>query len=296
MALVQNYAPSEDLTVSQLIVGPATATLPVTEWSSLSGVRRGYRIFTDPDTANEGEALLLSDPQFQSLTVDILIIKPIQNLTTTSGNWSLRVPATREVKEYLPRHIRNTLLIPEYYDSIQDVTIDEINDAVQRFRNFRRWDVMDQEYLDLFLQTMGMFFKSEQFDIETRRRFIKELPTFIELAGTKFFINYLSFVVGAFFEIRELWSTDYENFIIQGDIPVGLEDQYYPTNHVELEVDANSFGIVNVDLVIDIFYVLASVPLVLQRINQILLFPDIQVQSPTLIQTEEYVTFTDITP
>ena len=65
---------------------------------------------------------------------------------------------------------------------------------------------MDADYLDAYLQTLGMFFKSEVFDEETRRRFIKELPAFLELSGTRFTFNYLSFVVGALFTATELWT------------------------------------------------------------------------------------------
>lgn len=296
MTLVTNFAPAEDLTFSQLAPGEATATLPTTEWSSISGLRAGYRIITDEGTVNEGEAYLLSDPEFQSLSISILIIKPISNLTITSGNWGLFVPQTKSIVDYLPRHVKRTLVIPEYLQSLQEITVDPINDAVQRLRNLRRWNVMDSEYLDVFLQTLGLFFKSEQFDTETRRRFIKELPAFLELSGTESGLNYLSFVLGALLTIEHLWSNDYKNFIIRSEIPGGDETGWYPTNHVQLTFDGTVFGSIDIDIIVDTFYVLASLPLVLQRVNQLLNLPEIEVQSPSLITITEYSTFTDTTP
>lgn len=263
--LVQDYAPNDTITFDSIAIGDTVATLTATEWSSLSGIREGFRILTDD---GDGEAVLLRDPQFQSLSVPVRIISPPSGLSFTGGNWSLRVPETKKVVDYVPRHIKNTLIIPEYLESFQEVSIDELNDAIIRLRNLRRWDVMDQEYLAPFLQTLGMFFQYEAFDTETVRRFIKELPFFLELSGTRFFSNYLSFVVGAVFTVTELWSSDYKTFIEESEIPAGQEDLYYPTNHVKLSVDSEQFGTFDPQTIIDLFYTLASVPLVLDSISQ----------------------------
>ena len=292
--LVQDYALADTVTFSQTTTGLATATLSTLDWSSVSGLRTGFRFLVDTDDA--GEAILIEDPQFQSNVLNINIIKPLATTVYAAGAWKLRVPRTKEVKDYLPRNAKSTLILPEYMDSLQDVSIDELHDAITRLRNIRRWNVMDPEFLDLFLQTLGIVFKSEQFDTETRRRFVKELPKFLEIKGTRFYLNYLSFVVGALFTIDELWSNDYMQFIKRTEIPGGNETGWYPTNHVQLNFDATVFGVIDTQTIIDLFYILSSVPLVLQRINQELNLPTIEVQSPTLLTSTEYLTFTDITP
>lgn len=266
MTLVTDYALTEDINFDTTTIGPATVTLSSSTifWSDISGIREGFRFILP----NDGLAVVSKDPQFQSSNIEVNITQSLTGTNYVSGDWVLRVPATKEIKDYLPRNVKSTLLLPDYNDSLQNVSIDEIQDAIRRLRNIRRWNIMDKEYLDVFLQTMGMTFKSELFDEETRRRFIKELPTFLQLSGTKFFINYLSFVIGASFIITELWSNDYKDFIERDDIPGGDETGWYPTNHVELEFDANFFGILDVELIIQIFYILASTPLVLQRILQ----------------------------
>ena len=293
MTLVQDYSLNDGITFGSTLVGPTTIVLDTLEWSTISGLRTGYRFLLDNE---EGEAIVLEDPQFQSSTLSVNIIKPLASTIYSAGNWVLRVPRTKEVKDYLPRNAKNTLILPEYLDSLQDISIDEIHDAIIRLRNLRRWNVMDPEYLDVFLQSLGAVFKSEQFDIETRRRFVKELPAFLELKGTRFYINYISFVIGALFTIDELWSDNYSQFILREDIPGGNEVGWYPTNHVELSFDATIFGIIDTDIIIDLFYIFSSAPLVLQRINQLLNLPLIEIQSPSLIHAEEYETFTDITP
>lgn len=294
MTLVQDYSTASDITFGATTVGPTTVTLSTGVWSDISGLRKGYRFLVDPD--DSGEVIILDDPAFQSDTLNVNIIKPLLSTNYTLGNWTLRVPRTKEVKDYLPRREQNTLLLPDYMDSLQNVAIDELHDAITRLRNIRRWNVMDPEFLDVFLQTLGLVFQTDQFDIETRRRFVKELPTFLELSGTKFYINYLNLVLDSLFELDHLWSNNYIDFIPRADIPGGNEEGWYPTNHVKLTVDASLFGVLNPQTVIDLFYILSSVPLVLQALEQVLTFPDIEVQSPSLITSEEFVTFTDITP
>lgn len=261
------------------------------EWSSISGIRNKFRIMT-----NDGGLIeLSSDPQFRVSSTPVEVLISPLNLYYNSNDWKLRVPATNKVSDYLPRHIKSSLILPEYLDSLQNISIDELHDSIIRLRNLRRWNVMDSDYLDLYLQTMGMYFKSEIFDIETKRRFIKELPAFLELSGTKYTFNYLSFVVGALFEAKHLWSKDYIDFILEEDIPVIDQDLYYPTNHVQLNFDINAFGTLDPRLIIEIFYVLASVPLVLERINQELESNSVNVNTIMTATYEVYMIADDVT-
>lgn len=263
------------------------------EWSSISGIREGFRILTDD---NQGEAVLLQNPQFQSNSVAVNVILSPSSTLFEASDWILRVPSTNPVGDLVPRHIKNSLILPEYFDSLQKVSVDEIQDAAIRLRNIRRWDVVDEEYLDVFLQTLGMFFKSDVFTAETKRRFIKELPAFLELSGTKYTFNYLMFVTGVIFTNDQLWTMDYKDFILEGDIPGGQEDLYYPTNHVQLNSSIESFGVIEPQTIVDIFYILASVPLVLQHVNQILVADLLNVIPTFLGVWEVYYTAEDITP
>lgn len=266
MTLVQDYAPSETLTLSGLGPGFETATLPTIEWSSISGIRAGFRILEN--ATGGGEALLTQNPQFQSLVVEVQIITPFLSASLAPGAWTLRVSRGRAVGTYVPPHVQTTEVLPDYFASLQDISIDEVQDAVIRLRNLRRWDKMDVEFLDVFLQSMGMFLNTEEFDEETRRRLVKELPTFLEIAGTENFLGYLGFSVGALFTATELYTKDYVDFIREVDIPAPEVNDFYPTNHVDLDFDATIFGVIADKTILDTFYQLASLPLVIQRINQ----------------------------
>jgi len=275
-----DYALPDTIALSATSVGLATATLATTEWSDVSGLRVGYLI-TTPDG---GQALITKEPQHQSPIVDIQIIQPFGNLSYTSGQWTLGVPRGRHVNTYIPSYVGRTLIIPEYLDSLQDTFIDEIQDSITRLRNIRRWDKMDSDYLDLFLQTMGMVINSEQFDLETRRRLINELPAFVEVSGTENFLKYLGFSVGAQFEATQLWTKDYKSFIVEADIPPLEVDDYYPTNHVTLEFDAVVYGAIDPNIISDLFYSLASTPLVLDNIFQSITSDPLVVQGVTTTQ------------
>ena len=265
MALVQDYSPPEDLALSAIGPGIVDATL-TTEWSSISGIRKGFRIIED--VTGGGEAFVITDPQFQALTVEVQVIKAFTSTTILSANWILRVPRQREVGTYVPPHVQNTEVLPDYFAILQDVSIDEVQDAIIRLRNLRRWDKMDVEFLDVFLQSMGMFLNTEEFDEETRRRLVKELPTFLEISGTENFLSYLGFSVGALFTATELYTKDYKDFVRLPDVPAIEVNDYYPTNHVDLDFDATIFGAIADQVILDTFYQLASLPLVIQRINQ----------------------------
>lgn len=293
MALIQDYAVQEEITFSQTTVGLGTVTLTSGTWDNVSGLRAGYRFLLD---SGEGEAILTEDPVFQSGSLEVNILLPLLSLTYPSGDWSLRVPRTKEVKDYLTREIKTTKLLPEYYDSLQNVAIDELHDGITRLRNIRRWNVMDQEYLDVFLQTLGITFQTDEFDIETRRRFVKEFPAFTEISGTRFFLDYLSFTIGAQFTMDHLWSNNYKDFVKREDIPGGDETGWYPTNHIQLNLDTQAFGVISTKLIVDMFYLLASVPLVLDRINQDLLSESVEISVATLGNYETYFTAEDTTP
>ena len=291
MTLRTNFALSDTITFDFITSGPAVVTLSTLDWSSISGIRKGFRIITD---GGLGEAILDEDPQFQSKSVNVIIIKDLSGFSYAPNNWDLFVPASKKIGDYVPRSVKPTLLLPEYWESVQDIFIDELQDCANRIRNIRRWEAMDQEYLDVFLQTLGMFFKSETFDTETKRRFIKELPAFLEMSGTKYTFNYLSFVVGALFEVKQLWSKDYKAFILVEDIPPAEIKDYYPTNHVQLTFDSEVFGVIDPSTVLDIFYVLASLPLVLQSINQGLIAEELIVNATLAGMYEAYYTASEV--
>ena len=123
MTVKTDYAPFEGITFDTTSVGEATATLDNSEWSTLSGIREGYIITTD---SGNGKAVITRDVQFQSLSVPIKIIESPTGLSHAAGNWSLFVPETKKIGDYAPRHIKSSLILPEYWNSLQDIFIDEI--------------------------------------------------------------------------------------------------------------------------------------------------------------------------
>lgn len=72
-------------------------------------------------------------------------------------------------------------------------------------------------------------------------RLMQNLPKYWYSKGSKEVVDFISFVLGADFEMRNLWSEDYVNFIPAGEPGIGLSvvdgGTWYPTSHVEIEYD-----------------------------------------------------------
>lgn len=80
-------------------------------------------------------------------------------------------------------------------------------------------------------------------------RLLQNLPTYWYSKGSKEIVDFISFVLGADFEMRNLWTTDYVAFVPEGDPSIGLSvvegGDWYPTSHVEIEYDP--FQVANFD-------------------------------------------------
>ncbi|AQT28586.1 hypothetical protein YOLOSWAG_104 [Erwinia phage vB_EamM_Yoloswag] len=88
--------------------------------------------------------------------------------------------------------------------------------------------------------------------IDQYKRVIDVLPDYSQLAGTRDWSKFVSFLLGGQFDTTRLWTADYQTFL---PTPLGvlIKDggTWYKTTHVDLEVDAHLID-VGLDLTIDV--------------------------------------------
>jgi hypothetical protein len=277
-AINQNYAPEDTLTLWCESDDPDRqdtrndewyATLKRFKWSDLGqgGVFQGFVL-----TSNlGGVAVLNEDPQYHVDTVGIDIITPFPTWVLPPDEWQLRIPLSTDfnTKVYTPNYFRESDLLSTFMKDARKFFVSESKYLTQRAGDLRRWDRMPPDFLGPWIQTIGCYLNISLLDNESRRRLAYEWKEFLEYAGTEYFIDFLAYVYDTHLYVDATWTTDYRDFETRTDL-VNLgkfNDSYYPTNHVLITYDLDKFDVYDEEvynLLLDTFYKLASVPLVLE--------------------------------
>jgi hypothetical protein len=264
-AIAQDYAPEDYLTLSQDEDGDWFATLDETYWSDLgqTSVYAGFRI-----VCGNGLAYINEDPQYHVTTVGVDIIAPFVSWRMYPTQWHLYIPLGTDFNTSVdtPNYFRRSDLLSAYMSDVRKYVVSESNYLTHRAGDLRKWDRMPADFLDQLLATLGCYLRLDQLDSEGRRRLAFEWIRFLLYAGDKLFVDFLGYVYDTHFDIEALWTNDYRDFI---SFSPDLDNSYYPTNHVSLIYDLNSWNIDDQDqlsLIIDTFYKLASVPIVLEAL------------------------------
>lgn len=254
------------LTVPVGVTGPAQLTLDIA-WSDFDNentVRRGCRI----QCGGTGFAVAVSDPQYQSPVLDVIIATLFPTATYSGSDIVLLLPVEVDPVRFVPNPFRyQTHLLPDYFGGVREAVVNDVCDAIVRLGNLRQWDKIDAEYLDLAKQQLGGYFDTVMFDDEARRRVLLELPNFYTYNATERYIQFLSYLLGILFTMKPLWTRDYKNFIPDDGT---LTAEYYPTNHLMLAYDAALYPPPDMARLTSLFYDLSPTPFVLQYVYAVL--------------------------
>lgn len=92
---------------------------------------------------------------------------------------------------------------------------------------------------------LGITTDLNMFTTEDVKNFLRHTPDFWKEKGGRNFIEYMSFVVNAFIEMRYLWTEDYVEFYSEGAVEIGTPfhegGTWYPTSHVFIVYDVDKF-------------------------------------------------------
>jgi hypothetical protein len=255
------------IALSQITRGEAVAKIVGLRWSNFKGLQTGFRIVSGT-YPYESVAVFLEDPQFKSDTVRVNITVPFETDFLEPAKWRFDSPEGTDFNQDVntPNYFRESDILSTLMKDMRKFVVQDSQYLTSRTSDLRKWDRIDPDFLGPLGQTMGMSIRMDRFDDEARRRAVHEWIQFCEYAGTEAFMGFGGYVLDTIFTLDHLWTNDYRNFV-----PYEFVDNssYYPTNHVSLRYDANLFDINNSDdlrYVYDLFYKLASVPLVLEAV------------------------------
>lgn len=174
------------------------------------------------------------------------------------------------------------------FEQVWGDTADELADQLSDIRNLYPVDIESQPKIDLELmlaggdyrlfdrQTMvrictmlGFSFPNlndRLFSTEDYLRIAQNIAAYYKEQGTDAFIRFFGYCLNSRFQLRATWTNDYVTFVPEGDAGIGTPvwegGDWYPTTHVQFEVDIGK-GNMDPDQFRDFFYYIAPINLVL---------------------------------
>lgn len=185
----------------------------------------------------------------------------IDRIESFVGTWDVdALPIAR----YLPEKFR---LIPAWSDLISvlyDSVVKGIQDATLRLRQIRHPQLFEIELADRVAVTLGYLLDLDKLTSSAKQRLIESLTSFYERKGTRFTYNFLNYVTEINFQVFELYTQDYVDFLREPGGELVPNGTWYLTNHVDVEYDATLYP--DVAEVQSKFYQIAPVPLVIRQL------------------------------
>lgn len=163
---------------------------------------------------------------------------------------------------------------PVFYElltSVNDKFNQHVTELRLQFQEIRDLTKLDRKLLFKYAYLLGSNFIPNELTTDQLERFVNLVTSYYKHKGTKYFIDFLSFIMDKKFQIKQLWSKDYINFdyLTPNNITVYNGGEWYPTSHVELIYSLDDFEntTINQAEVTSLFYSLAPVNLVLHFFN-----------------------------
>ncbi len=167
------------------------------------------------------------------------------------------------IKVILPQYLVNNKLFEEFYDAVDEVYDKYVYKQIEELKNLRNmwfsnpgvemnilenkminmqdWSIPANEVVVKQLSTLGLtlgksagLFKTEHF-----LTLCRHLGQYWYEKGTNTFVDFVNFCCNTRFEMKYMWTEDYEHFYDEGDekigTPIWLGGTWYPTTHVSFK-------------------------------------------------------------
>lgn len=242
--------------------GPTSATL---DGASSLTANLTLEAIADPVTLS-GVGTITSTPRVESVAT--VSLSGTGALLGYPKSYKLR----KRIWSYMPETFNSSAYMKDFIDTYDETVFSNVLDSLQRILERHDTGLVDRDYIFKQIDLIGLHVDISKFDPEVKRRILEFTPEFYKVSGSERFVDFLSWLVGVYFSISHLYSIDYITFDEKStfDEDAGA----YPTNHVALEYDLDKIrpGISQptFDEVKTIFYQIASVELVLERLFGIL--------------------------
>jgi hypothetical protein len=232
-------------------------SLNTVKWSSIGGVRKGYKIVSKID---QGVAVIDKDPLPQDNFVIGTIINTFSNTTYSSSEFGLKVPDYVFPIKYT-KHFEDSKLLSYYLTVIKEKYLNEVNDSIERFSKIRDAGKIDYTLLINTLRTLGfdvdMTLGNNEFKEDVYRRLLQEAVNYYKISGTKYTLDFLGYVQSSFLDFEVLYTQDY-NFFTSS--PPEGNTNFYLTSRINIIYDIIKYSSrEDIIKLKDIFYKIAPV-------------------------------------
>lgn len=174
-------------------------------------------------------------------------------------------------RRFLSGVVAQTPFWQQFADTISEISDVHVVHPRRRLQNIREPEGLERQYLVANLRQLGFDYQSALLTDDDYRRLMHMWSLYLPENGTKEFVNFLGYIKRTRFQIEQLWTKDYKNFLEPYAVPEGqkiteINTGYYPSSHVRLYYDAEQFPIQDFSDVYPLFYKIAPIHLVLERI------------------------------
>ena len=243
--------------IDTISISGNSVALSTKRWINVSTILKGYRICSK---IGDGLAIVDRDPLPQDTSIPVTIITPFSNSTYSSSDWGLKVASYIDPSKWA-KYFENSKLLSYYLTVVKEKFLDDVNDSLKRFSYIRDVNKVDVSLLIDTLRTLGFNIDittgNNEFKEDVYRRLLSEAINYYKISGTKYTLDFLSYVHSSFLEVEELYTSDYE--IFTSNPPEG-DSNYYLTSRVNIIYDVLNYSsredILKLE---DIFYKLAPV-------------------------------------
>jgi hypothetical protein len=135
---------------------------------------------------------------------------------------------------------------------------------------FDDYQMFDRQTMVRICNLLGFSYpniNNRLFSTEDYLRIAQNVADYYKEQGTDAFIRFFSYCLNSWFNLKPMWTQDYKTFVPEGDYSIGTPvwegGTWYPTTHVQFEVDVLKSPGLSPDGYRDFFYYIAPINLVL---------------------------------
>lgn len=219
-----------------------------------------------------------------------------------------------DLTQLLPPHLQDNPFFVEYLESTSQLWKDEIFPyltALSELRQTINYTTKEKQDLWVLIRNanlLGYKFLSNYMTQDNYLKLVDFISRFYEMQGTNQLENFIGFIRGASLNINQLWTAfgvgEYVTFAEEGETGgntvvahpgQSTDGTYYPTSHYRIQYNLDQTGLLDANILTDLFYNLAPIHFVLESVVASILFNNeplyldvkssVYIEEPALVDT-----------
>lgn len=196
-----------------------------------------------------------------------------------------------DLTQLLPPHLQDNPFFVEYLESTSQLWKEAVFPyltALAELRQTINYNTKEKQDLWVLIRNanlLGYRFLSNYMTQDNYLKLVEFISRFYEMQGTNQLENFIGFIRGASLNIDQMWTAfgagEYTIFVeeaeTEGNTVVRFPGQtsngtYYPTSHYRLSYNLDETGMLDTNILADLFYNLAPIHFVLESVVASIVF------------------------